>query len=177
VEPKFADSVVARLLDVPVGTSLILRQVRRYRDERPWSLEKSYYPQEYFDRGAIDLQQKADIPEGTVAYLNRTLGIRQVGYRDQIVVRPPNDDEANFFKLPINGTVSVTLIIRIGYAESRVRKGHSDSLEKALPFRVTVNTYPSDRHQFVTNYGRVTGTVADPIDLIESSAYDNSGSL
>ena len=176
VEPKFADSLVARLLDVPKGTSLILRQVRRYSDDRPWSLEKSYYPQEYFTRGAADLQQKTDIAGGTVAYLNRTLGRGQVGYRDQIVVRPPNDDEANFFRLPINGTVSVTLIIRIGYADGPVRPGHTGSTKKPLPFRVTVNTYPADRHQFVINYGRVGEAIADPIDLIESSAYDSSGS-
>ena len=176
VEPKFADSTVARLLSVPVGTGLILREVRRYSADTPWSLEKSYYPQDYFTRGATDLHQKTSIEGGTVAYLNKTLGIKQVGFRDQIVIRPPNDDEAKFFRLPDNGTVSVTLIFRIGYAVGPVRAGRAGSPEIPFPFRVTVNTYPADRNQFVINYGEVAETIADPINLIESSAYDSAGS-
>jgi GntR family transcriptional regulator len=164
VELKFAEGIVASLLEVPERTGVILRQVKRYFADTPWSLEKSYYPMKYLDQGATDLGLKADIPDGVIAYLREKLGIKQVGFRDQLVVRPPNDDEVKFFRLPDNGTVPVVVIFRTGY---------SYEPEGPAPFRVTITTYPADRNQFVVNFGKVGKMIAAPIDFLESSSYDS----
>lgn len=164
VDLRFAEGIVASLLDVPEGTGVILRQVKRYFANTPWSLEKSYYPMNYLERGANRLRLKTDLPEGVVAYLWETLGIKQIGLRDHIVVRPPNDDEAKFFRLPDNGTVQVMVIFRTGYAEGP---------EGPVPFRVTITVYPADRNQLVINSGKVGKVLAEPIAFLRSSAYDS----
>ncbi len=164
VEPKFAVGIVASLLRLPEGTGVIMRQVKRYLGDTPWSLEKSYYPMNYSDQGATDLRLKKDIPDGAIAYLGEKLGIKQVGYRDHQVVRAPNDDEAKFFRLPDNGTVSVVVIFRTGFKEAP---------DEPVPFRVTITIYPADRNQFVINSGKVGKARAKPIDYLESSAYDS----
>jgi GntR family transcriptional regulator len=164
VELKFAEGIVASLLEVQEGTGVVVRQVKRYFASTPWSLERSYYPMKYLEQGAVDLRLKRDIEDGVIAYLREKLGIKQVGLRDQIVVRPPNDDEAKFFRLPDNGTAPVVVIFRTGYAEAP---------ENPVPFRVTITVYPADRNQFVINSGKVGKVIAEPIDFLESSAYDS----
>jgi GntR family transcriptional regulator len=163
VELKFAEGIVASLLEVSDGTGVIVRQVKRYFSSTPWALEKSYYPMKFLDQGATELRLKTDIPDGAIAYLGKKLGIKQVGLRDQMVVRPPNDDEVRFFQLPDDGSVPVVVIFRTGYA---------DSPEGPTPFRVTITIYPADRNQFVINSGKVGKVPAEPIDFLESSAYD-----
>lgn len=164
VEPRFAVGIVATLLQVKQGTGVILRQKRRYIDNRPWSLETSYYPMKYIDQGAALLRSKSDIEQGVVAYLNEKLGVRQMGFRDHIVVRAPDDDEARYFQLPDDGTVSVIVIFRTGYAESP---------EGPAPFRLTINVYPADRNQFVINSGEVGEVFARPIAFLATSdEYD-----
>ena len=51
VEPKFAVGIVASLLELQEETEVILRQVKRYLANTPWSLEKSYYPRSFTDQG------------------------------------------------------------------------------------------------------------------------------
>ena len=161
VEPRFAEGIVARLLDIPEGTGVILRQRRRYIKNKPWSLETSYYPMKYIDQGAPLLRSKSDIEQGVVAYLREQLGVKQVGIRDHIVVRPPDDDEARYFKLPDDGTISVIVIFRTGFASDA--KG-------SYPFRLTINVYSADKNQFVINSGEVGEMFANPIDFIVSWA-------
>jgi GntR family transcriptional regulator len=98
---------------------------------------------EFADRGAERLRRARDIEEGTVQYLGDALHIRQVGYRDRITVRAPNPTEAEFFKLPSDGRVSIYEITRTAY----------DGNEQ--PMRVTVAVYPADRNQFILDVGAV----------------------
>ncbi len=161
VEPRFAEGIVASLLEVPEGTGVILRQKRRYIKNKPWSIETSYYPMEYIAQGASDLRLKRDIDQGVVAYLKEKLGVTQVGFRDHILVRAPDDDEVRFFQLPDDGTVSVVVIFRTGFA---------DNPKGPTPFRLTINVYPADRNQFVNNFGEVGKVFADPIALMASLA-------
>jgi DNA-binding GntR family transcriptional regulator len=112
-------------------------------------------------RGLLD-QVTAD-PRVNAISPARPGRIKQVGLRDQMVVRPPNDDEVRFFQLPDDGSVPVVVIFRTGYA---------DSPEGPTPFRVTITIYPADRNQFVINSGKVGKVPAEPIDFLESSAYD-----
>jgi len=143
VEIQEASDEMATTLGITKGAEVISRHERRFIDGTPWSMQTSYYPMEFADRGAERLRRARDIPEGTVKYLAHILHIRQVGYSDRITVRAPNPIEADFFKLPSDGRVPMYEITRTAY----------DGNEQ--PMRVTVTVYPTDRNQFVVNVGEV----------------------
>jgi DNA-binding GntR family transcriptional regulator len=104
--------------------------------------------------GAPKLTKAEDIEEGTVKYLNDTIGLVQCGYRVRILVRTPNETEARFFRLPEDGRVPVVSLIRTGY-EDTTHHG-------PIPFRVTFTVLPADRHQFVINSDKVPEELAAP---------------
>jgi DNA-binding GntR family transcriptional regulator len=92
---------------------------------------------------------------GTVTYLHDTLGLTQVGYRDHILVRPPDDDESRFFDLPDDARTQVVTILRTGYRASE---------EGPVPFRMTSTVLPADRNQLVINAGEVPSHLAPAVD-------------
>jgi len=143
VEIQEASDDVSSGLGITKGTEVISRHERRFIDGTPWSLQTSYYPMEFADRGADRLRSARNIPEGTVQYLANTLRIHQVGYRDWITVRTPNPTEEDFFKLPPDGRVAMYEIFRTAFDGNGV------------PMRLTVTVYPTDRNQFVFNIGQV----------------------
>jgi GntR family transcriptional regulator len=151
VEVQFAPRHIAARLRLPEGTQVLTRRQERYIDRMPWSLQVTAYPMELVTQGAVDLLMAQDIPGGAVSYLLRTLGLAQVGHRDRILVRPPNEEEARFFKLPDDGRVSVVSVVRTGYR---------DSDQGPVPFRVTFSSFPADRNQFVINSGDVPRELA-----------------
>jgi len=146
VELLAATGNVATRLRVSEGTQVVSRHWERFIDGTPWSLQTIFYPMEFAQRGAYRLLEANDIPDGSVAYLRKTLGLTQVGYRDRILVRAPNENEIRFFRLPDDGRVSVISLIRTGYQASE---------EGPIPFRVTFTTLPVDRNQLVINSGEV----------------------
>jgi GntR family transcriptional regulator len=77
-----------------------------------------------------------------VAYLE-TLGIKQVGWRDTIVGRPPTPHERAFFGVSEKVQVAIFEFRRTGYDEN------------GTPIRFTVTVYPADRNQFQMEAGRV----------------------
>jgi GntR family transcriptional regulator len=143
VEIQEASADMAAELKIAEGAEVISRHERRFIDGTPWSMQTSYYPMEFADRGAERLRRASNIEEGTVQYLADTLGILQKGYRDRITVRAPNAREADFFKLPSDGRVPIYDITRTAYDG------------KGNPMRVAVAVYPADRNQFVVNIGAV----------------------
>ena len=143
VEIQEATDGMATTLGITKGAEVISRHERRFIDDTPWSMQTSYYPMEFADRGAERLRRARDIKEGTVVYLADTLHIRQVGYSDRITVRAPNPTEADFFKLPSDGRVPMYEITRTAYDGN------------GQPMRVTVTVYPADRNQFIVNIGEV----------------------
>lgn len=143
VEIQEASAEMVAALKIAEGAEVISRHERRFIDGTPWSMQTSYYPMEFADRGAERLRRARNINEGTVQYLADTLGILQKGYRDRITVRAPNPIEADFFKLPSDGRVSIFEITRTAY------DGNSH------PMRVTVTVYPADRNQFDISNGMV----------------------
>lgn len=143
VEIQEAVEHIATALRLPNGAEVISRHERRFIDGTPWSMQTSYYPTEFADRGAERLRSARNIEEGTVEYLADTLGIRQVGYSDRITVRAPNPTEADFFKLPSDGRVPIYEISRTAYDGN------------GQPMRVTKIVYPADRNQFIVNVGEV----------------------
>jgi GntR family transcriptional regulator len=155
VEVLVAPAYIADRLRVPEGTQVIVRRLERFIDRVPWSLQTTAYPMELVSRGAVDLLMAQDIPGGAVAYLKKTLGLEQIGHRDRILVRPPNAEEARFFRLPDDGRVSVVSVVRTAY-----RAGD----DGATPFRVTFTVFPADRNQFVINSGDVPRALAAPAE-------------
>jgi GntR family transcriptional regulator len=153
VEIHRATGNVRARLRITEGTQVVSRRQERFIDDTPWSLQTTYYPLELVTRGAVALLTPEDIPGGAIAYLEETLGLFQVGYRDRILVRPPHEDESRFFGLPDDGRVSVVSLLRTGYRASD---------EGPVPFRVTFTVLPADRNQLVINFGEVPGALAAP---------------
>jgi GntR family transcriptional regulator len=143
LEIQQAPESIAAGLWVPVGTEVISRHEKRSIDRTPWSMQTSYYPMEFVERGARRLLSSQDIPEGTTYYLRESIGIKQVGYRVWITVRAPNVSEAEFFKLPLDGRISVYEIFQTAFDGN------------AQPMRLTVTVYPADRNQFIFEVGQV----------------------
>jgi GntR family transcriptional regulator len=121
---------IAARLRVPEGTALISRHQQRFIDDRPWSLQTYFYPR----RLAMRLLDDQDIEEGTVKYLEKALGLKQIGWRDMIVVRAPDQLETSFFKLPDDGRVPVI----------ETRRTVFDS--HGSPVWLSVSVYPVDRN-------------------------------
>jgi GntR family transcriptional regulator len=135
---------------LPEGSQVVSRHQRRFIDDTPWSLQTSFYPMSFVERGAVQLLQASNIDDGTVAYLDQAISIKQVGWRDTITVRAPDKTETTFFKLPDDGRVSVIETRRTAYNE------------EGLPVRLTVSVYPADRNQFAIVVGTVPAQATGP---------------
>jgi GntR family transcriptional regulator len=143
VEVQKADKDMVRELRVEPGSSVVVRHQQRFIDGSPSSLQTSFYPFEFVNRGAIALLQAANIEDGVTKYLKETLGIEQIGYRDRLTVRAPFPEEVRFFRIPDDGSVLIVVTRRTAYAEGR------------KPIRYTVTVYPADRNHFVIDFGEV----------------------
>ncbi len=141
VEIQKAPRRVANALHIPEGSDVISRNQERLVDDRPWSLQTSFYPRTLASR-APQLQEPEDFQEGTVGYL-RKCGIEQAGYRDTIGVRRPNRTETAFFDLPDDGRIPVIEIFRIAFDQHENR------------VRLTITVYRADRNRFIVNVGNV----------------------
>ena len=143
VEIQKAPASVARLLQIAEGSQVISRHQKRSIDGTPWSMQTSFYPMGFVVKGADRLIQADDIAIGTMKYLEQTLGLRQVGYRDWITVRTADATEVTFFSLPPDGRVGVFEVFMTAYDQT------------GTPMRLTVTVYPTDRNQFIVNVGDV----------------------
>ena len=143
VEIRKANELVARQLQVREGARVVSRHQQRLIDDDPWSLQTSFYPMDFVNRGAERLVDAVDIEEGMAKYLEDELGLTQAGYQDLIAVRPPDQEEAHFFDLPENASVTLIELSRTAYAVG------------GEPIRFTVTVYPSDRNMLYYNIGKV----------------------
>jgi GntR family transcriptional regulator len=150
VEIQKADRPIATSLRIEEGAHVIIRHQQRFIDGTPWSLQATFYPMALMERGAHELIRAADIYGGTIAYLAEKCGIEQAGYRDTISVRPPDEDEARFFKLPADGRVPVFEVWRVGFDEDGNR------------FRLTVTVYPADRNRLRFDVGALPRGATPP---------------
>ncbi len=150
VEIQQAGSSLAEELQADEGSTVVSRHQERHIDGTPWSLQTSFYPLSLVQRGATRLIDANDIQQGSVEYLRESAGIKQVGYRDTVKVRPPDATEARFFGLADDGRVSVIETRRTAFDET------------GAPFRLTVSVYPADRNQFAVNVGQVPDAIATP---------------
>lgn len=148
VEIQEATGIASAELSLPAGASVISRHQRRLIDGVPYSLQTTFYPMEFVERGAVRLIQAEDIAEGAVHYLEYLLGFKETGRRDRLTVRAPDSTEAAFFSLPDDGRVGVFELVRTGFDDS------------GRPVRVTVTTLPTDRNQFVLETGQLPALTA-----------------
>lgn len=146
VEIRLAETAVARRLAIDEGATVVSRRQQRYIDRQPWTVQTSYYPMTLVERGARRLLDVASIGEGTVRYLEEVLHMKQVGYRDEIVWRRPDEEEARLFRLPEDGRTPVAVLLRTGYTR---RAGQAE------PYRLPRSVFPADRNTFVINAGEV----------------------
>jgi GntR family transcriptional regulator len=139
VEVQTGLDAITKRLRVPAKTQLVSRHQQRFIDGLPWSLQTSFYPMEFITRGANRLLMAEDITDGAVRYLAETIELRQVGYRDWITARRPDDTEQSFF-----GISHDSMLFEI------FRTGFDQHMK---PMRVTVTVFPTDRNQFIVNVG------------------------
>jgi GntR family transcriptional regulator len=143
VEVQRASEPIADALRIKEGDQVVSRHYERFIDGIPFSLQTSFYPMDFVLEGATRLIEATDIPEGTVVYLDEKLGVKQTGYRDSIQVRPPNDREAPFFRIPADGQIPVFEVYRIAFDQNSKR------------VRLTITVYPADRNRLVVSVGTV----------------------
>jgi GntR family transcriptional regulator len=143
IKIHLATGLVADELRLAEGVDVVSRHQQRFIDGTPWSLQTTFYPRLLVEKGAEKLIRAENLEEGVISYIEAELSIRQVGWRDQFIVRAPDKVETDFFKLDDDGRIAVIEIIRTGYDES------------GNPFRVTVTTYPADRNRFEMRVGEV----------------------
>lgn len=150
VEIQTADDMIMQELKLPAAAQVVSRHQQRFIGPTPWALQTSFYPMRFVDDGATRLIRNVDIAEGTVSYLASLLNVKQAGWRDTITVRPPDESEATFFRLPEDGRVSIIETRRTAFdTEGR-------------PVRLTVTSYPADRNKFAVNVGQVPPDVMEP---------------
>jgi GntR family transcriptional regulator len=140
---------VAARLGIEADADVVSRHQERYIDGTIWSVQTSYYPMRWVDQGATGLLKPKDIPEGAVQYIAEVLGLKQVGYRDLISARLPDDREQSLFNLTHNHTVIE--VCRTSFAED------------ATPIRVTVTVFPADRNQIAYGIGVVPDHFEEPV--------------
>jgi GntR family transcriptional regulator len=122
---------------------VVSRHQQRSIDGTPYSMQTTYYPMKFVtEKGATRLLEARDIEGGVVDYL-RGLGIDQVGWRDQFILRSPDGNERTFFNLSDRVQVAMLRVQRTGYDK------------EGNPIRVTVTIYPGDRNQFEMEAGKV----------------------
>ena len=127
---------VATMLELDKDCDVVRRREARSIGAIPWSLQTSYYPSTFVEKGANLLTKPRDIEAGTVDYLAKVLDLRESSYSDLITVRNPDDDEAQLFKLPEDGRVGVFEIFRTAFDQH------------GKPMRLTITVCPTDRNQF-----------------------------
>ena len=149
VEIRNAAGSIARQLQIDGGARVVSRHQQRFIDDQPWSLQTSFYPMEFVNRGADRLVDAIKVDEGVGKYLEDELGLTQAGYQDLIAVRPPDQDEAQFFRLPDNASITLIELSRTAYATS------------GEPIRFTITVYPADRNRLYYNIGEVPEEVAE----------------
>lgn len=141
LEIKAADEWLSSTLVIEPGDPVVVRHQRRYIDDRPFSLQTSFYPMAFVQAGATDLLKVDDIAGGAIAHLREAIGVEEAGTVDRISARAPNHGETEFFRMP--DVVAVLVHRRTTFDRD------------GKPIRVTVTTYPADRNEFEFLSGEV----------------------
>jgi GntR family transcriptional regulator len=136
-------SQAAPELQLNPEAQVVSRHQERLIDQKPYSLQTTFYPIELYERGAKKLLDPQNLSPGAVAYLTEEVGVTEVGWSDIMSVRPPKAEEADFFGVPDDGRVPIFEIRRTTFQDT------------GEPLRLTVTSYPTDRNLFRIDIGQV----------------------
>jgi GntR family transcriptional regulator len=131
---------MARRLDVPAGTAMIVRHQDWFLDEVPWKLQEVWCPKALFDQGAHRLLMAEDISEGLGSYLREALGLRLAGADFYFLPRKPSDEEGKFFGFP--GDDGIPSVIELTRTANAATEGG------VRPLYSVVGVYAGDRNRF-----------------------------
>lgn len=123
-----ASNGVAERLRIENEELVVVREMLRYVDGIPYSLQTSYYPYDIAKECGLDVPR--DIGEGTVRRM-ASIGYRELGWADQVSSRPATAEEAQTFELAPG--VAVIIYRRVAWTDQR-------------PIRLTRETLPADRN-------------------------------
>ena len=143
VEVQPPGEAVAGELALGPDEQVISRHQERRIDGTAWSMQTTFYPMRFVERGATKLLMAENIAGGMVKYLEEKLGIEQVGWRDTITARTPTGNERVFFGLSDKVQVAIFEFRRTSFDAS------------GTPIRHTVTVYPADRNRFEMEVGAV----------------------
>lgn len=132
------NSDVAERLQIPQGTSVVVRRLVRSADDKLISIQESYYP--YDLANGTRLMEPRTVARGVVQVLAE-LGHRQVGYRDELTAEMPSREEIT--SLNLQRGVPVLRHWRTAYSVSR-------------PIRATLTLFAADRNRLVYEDGDTT---------------------
>ena len=164
VEVQPPPPAIAQSLGLKGDDQVVSRHQQRSIDGTPYSMQTTYYPMKFVtEKGATRLLEARDIEGGVVDYL-RGLGIDQIGWRDQFILRPPDRNERTFFNLSERVQVAMLRVQRTGYDQ------------EGNPIRVTVTIYPGDRNQFEMEAGKIPPpTIMPPLRSAHPTDADTEG--
>lgn len=127
IEP--AAATVAARLNVEPNALVVVREMLRFVDDKPWSDQTTYYPYELAKACGLDVP--TDIPEGTVRRMAKR-GYAEHQVRHEISSRPASSEERRRFNLAPG--VSVLLFRRLA------------TTADGTITRLTVEILPADRN-------------------------------
>jgi GntR family transcriptional regulator len=142
-------SAKAPELNLDPAEQVISRHQERYIDGKPYSLQTSFYPMSYAAQAPL-LVTAGEIKPGAVSYIQESLGIKQVGWRDVLLVRTANAGEIEFFGLIAKNGPQVLQATRTAFSSDGRR------------IRVTTTVYSADRNYVAYEAGVVPETPDDP---------------
>jgi GntR family transcriptional regulator len=134
-----ADQEIATQLKIDADDLVCVRDVMRYLDDEPWSVQTSYYPMDITE--AAGLATPRDIPQGTVRAL-ADAGFIETGYVDAVTARMPAPEEAR--RLDVGPGTPILVHTRTAGTAER-------------PTRVTRTILPTDRNRLVYKIDDTTG--------------------
>jgi GntR family transcriptional regulator len=160
VEIQVPPPEIALRLRIKPDAHVVSRHEERFIDDKPWSLLTSFYPMD-FALKAPRLLMADDIKEGAVSYLQAALDISQTGYRDWITARTADLTEQSFFGIEHDATVFE--VFRTAFDNT------------GMPLRVSVTVCPTDRNQFIVNFGVIPEPQYDLPDPDSQPRPDDPG--
>lgn len=139
---------IAQRLGVARGSEVVLRIVRQWVDDEPWSIQTGYYPLDLAQQLGLDVDH--DIKPGTRRVL-ADAGHADAGRLDEWIVRAPTPDEAEELQM-VSGS-GVKLLVKTSTVASSSRVT-----------RVIRELLPDDRNIVIYEQGD-----DDALDLIRST--------
>ena len=136
-----ADQEIANYLKIDADELVCIRDVTRYVDDEPWSVQTSYYPMDIAEPSGLVTPH--DIAQGTVRAM-ADAGFIEAGYVDTITARMSTPEEAR--RLDVGAGTPLLVHSRTAGTGER-------------PTRVTRTLLPTDRNRLVYKIDDVAGIV------------------